>query len=65
MIDWRELSQDFIVAVVLIFFQAFFCFVAWNGWAWEFNLPQFSYWHWVITFTAVRFLFNKTNIKGK
>ena len=41
MTNWRELSQDFIAAVAQILFKALFCFVAWNGWAWEFNLPQF------------------------
>jgi hypothetical protein len=56
MFDWRETSQDFIVAIILIFFGAFLCFLAWNGWAWEFNLPQFSYWHWVATFAAFRYL---------
>lgn len=59
MTNWRELSQDFIAAVAQILFKALFCFVAWNGWAWEFNLPQFSYWHWVVTFMAIRFLISK------
>ena len=51
-----ELITNWIVALWLIFFGAFMCHLAWNGWAWEFNLPQFSYWHWVATFTAIRLI---------
>ena len=52
----REISQDYITAMLVSFFGGLICFLAWNGWAWEFNLPQFSYWHWVATFVAIRLL---------
>lgn len=58
----RETLQNLIVAINLIFFGGFICFLAWNGWAWEFNLPQFSYWHWVATFAAIRYLRGKCKI---
>ena len=43
-------------ALVLTCFGALLCMLAWNGFAWEFNLPQFSYWHWMATFAAIRLL---------
>ena len=52
----REISQDYLTAMLVSFFGGLVCFLAWNGWAWEFNLPQFSYWHWVATFAAIRLL---------
>jgi len=50
----EELITSWIVALWLIFFGALMCHLAWNGWAWEFNLPQFGYWHWVVTILAIR-----------
>lgn len=41
--------------VIVIFLESLLCFLAWNGFAWAFNLPQFSYWHWVATYSAIRF----------
>lgn len=52
----REISQDYLTAMFVSLFGGLICFLAWNGWAWEFNLPQFSYWHWVATFAAIRLL---------
>ena len=51
--------------IVLCLFGGFMCFLAWNGFAWEFNLPQFSFWHWVATYTAIRVLRGNTNLHVK
>lgn len=54
--------------IILCFFGGFMCFLAWNGFAWAFNLPQFSFWHWVATYTAIRVLHGNTKLhveKGK
>lgn len=61
----EELITSWIVALWLIFFGAFMCYLAWNGFAWEFNLPQFGYWHWVATFTAIRLIRGSVSINKK
>lgn len=42
-------------AIIIALFGGLLCFLAWNGFAQAFNLPQFSYWHWVVTYYAIRF----------
>lgn len=54
--DNKNTLTDTLVAIYIVFLGGLLCFLAWNGWAWEFNLPQFSYWHWVATFAAIRFI---------
>ena len=48
-----------------IFLIPLYCMVAWNMWAWEFNLPQTGYWIWFMTHLAIRGLFGKWSIKFK
>ena len=43
-----------IAFMILIFFAPLFCMIAWNIWAWKFNLPQFGYWEWFATCFAIR-----------
>ena len=45
-----------------IFFVPFLCMLAWNRWALGFNLPQFDYWHWVLTVMAIRFAFGRQKL---
>ena len=52
-------------ALFPIFLVPLFCMVAWNMWAWEFNLPQTGYWIWFITHLAIRGLFGKWSINFK
>ena len=51
------------VAIVSLFLAPFLCMTAWNTFAWEFNLPTFSFWHWMLVVLAIRFTLGKTNIK--
>ncbi len=46
-----------------LFIAPLFCLLAWNNFAWEFNLPIFSYWHWMVVVLAIRFTLGKTVIK--
>ena len=64
MTDWSEILRNLITSILLVFFAAFICMLAWNGWASEFNLPQFGFWHWAATFTAIKFLINKPRNYG-
>lgn len=49
-----------ILAVIIVLFLApLFCMIAWNIWAWKFNLPQFGYWEWFITVLAIRAIRSK------
>lgn len=50
----EHLISQCITVIILCFFGGFMCFLAWNGFAWEFNLPKFSFLHWVVTYTAIR-----------
>ena len=59
----KEALATFTVAIVLILLDALFCFWAWNGFACEFNLPTFNFWHWVCTLMAIRALFGVKTIK--
>ena len=52
----KNVISKLIAVIAVDFLGGFLCYIAWNGWAWEFNLPQFSYLHWVATFCAIRFL---------
>ena len=47
---------------VSIFIAPLFCLIAWNTFAWEFNLPTFSYWHWMAVVLAIRFTLGKTKV---
>lgn len=49
--------------IVSIFVAPLFCMIAWNTFAWEFNLPVFSYWHWMAVVLAIRFTLGKTKLK--
>lgn len=46
----------------IVFIIPWWCMIAWNGFAWEFNLPTFSYWHWVVTALAIRGIFTRAII---
>lgn len=50
--------------VFLIFFPPFLVMVAWNSFANGFNLPTFSYWHWLITLFAIRLAVGRIDLKG-
>ena len=52
----KDTIVSLLIALFIILLDALFCFWAWNGFAWEFNLPTFNYWHWVVTLMAVRAL---------
>ena len=52
-------------ALIPIFLVPLFCMVAWNMWAWEFNLPQTGYWIWFMTHLALRGVFGKWSLKLK
>lgn len=61
----KEFVMEWITAITLCFFGGFMCFLAWNGFAWGFNLPQFSFWHWVATYTAIRAIRGTIKKEGK
>ena len=42
---------------IVLFFIPWMCMIAWNNWAYEFNLPLFNYWHWFVTVLALRGVF--------
>ena len=54
--DIKAATTDFLTAIYIILLGGLLCFLSWNGWAWAFNLPRFSYWHWVATYAAIRFI---------
>ena len=53
-----------VVAVILssLFIAPLFCLIAWNTFAGEFNLPTFSYWHWMVVVLAIRFTFGRAKV---
>ena len=60
-----EKSMCVIIALLIVVFIApLFCMIAWNIWAWKFNLPQFGYWEWFATCLAIRFLKAKIGSVG-
>ena len=60
-----EKSMCVIIALLIVVFIApLFCMIAWNIWAWQFNLPQFGYWEWFATCLAIRFLKAKVGSVG-
>ncbi len=60
-----ERSMTIIIAfLILVFLAPLFCMIAWNIWAWKFNLPQFGYWEWFATCLAIRFLKAKIGSVG-
>lgn len=59
----KDILVSLIVSLLMILLDALFCFWAWNGFAWEFNLPTFNFWHWACTLMAVRALFGVKLIK--
>ena len=56
MMDMKETLTNLFAAIYIVLLGGLICFLSWNGWASAFNLPRFSYWHWVATFTAIRFI---------
>jgi len=46
-----------------LFIAPLFCLIAWNSFAGAFNLPTFSFWHWLAVVLAIRFTLGKTNVK--
>jgi len=54
----KKLSKELGTLLAIIFVIPVWCMLAWNSWAWEFNLPQFGYWHWVVTIMAIRTVCN-------
>ena len=50
----KKLMKELGALLAIIFIIPVWCMLAWNSWAWEFNLPQFGYWHWVVTILAIR-----------
>lgn len=57
----KKLLKGFGALLAIIFIIPVWCMLAWNSWAWKFNLPQFGYWHWVVTILAIRTVYN--NVK--
>ena len=53
-----------IAFLIVVFLAPLFCMIAWNIWAWEFNLPQLGYWEWFATCLAIRFLKAKIGSVG-
>ena len=60
----NENLTSIVVALLTCVLGSLLCFLAWNGWAWEFNLPQFSYWHWLATYTAIRGIIGRVKTGG-
>lgn len=50
----KKVLINFLKLLLNIFLHPVWFMLAWNGWAWAFNLPQFGYWHWVVTYTAIK-----------
>lgn len=65
----KKLAKELGTLLAIIFVIPVWCMLAWNSWAWEFNLPQFGYWHWVVTMLAIRTVCgniqHKNNEEGK
>ena len=62
----KDTIASLLAGIIVILIDSLFCFWAWNGFAQEFHLPIFNFWHWVCTLMAVRSLFEiKTINKGK
>lgn len=53
-----------IALLIVVFITPLFCMIAWNIWAWKFNLPQFGYWEWFATCLAIRLLRAKVGSVG-
>lgn len=56
----RDIIISFITALLIFLLDAWFCFMAWQGFASAFNLPMFDFWHWAVTLMAVRALVSKS-----
>ena len=63
--ELKESISSLLASMVVILLDSLFIFWAWNGFAWKFNLPIFSYWHWVVTLMAFRAFFPSNKNKGK
>ena len=48
--------------IASLFIAPLFCMIACNTFAWEFNLPTFTYWHWMAVVLAIRFTLGKTKL---
>ena len=46
----------------IVFIIPSICMRAWNIFAWEFNLPIFTYGQWIIIVLAIRGLFGKIEL---
>lgn len=53
----KEIMITLFKLCIILFIIPLWCMIAWNGFACEFNLPTFSYWHWVVTAIAIRGIF--------
>jgi hypothetical protein len=60
----KTFAATMFALLITIFFMPWMCMLAWNGFAWEFNLPTFGYWHWVATVIAIRSLLGPLKVKN-
>ena len=58
----KEIISTIIKLLAVAFIIPLWCMISWNGFAYEFNLPTFSYWHWVVTAIAIRGIFTRAVI---
>lgn len=58
----KEIMSTVFKMGAIVFIIPLWCMIAWNGFAGEFNLPTFSYWHWVVTALAIRGIFTSAII---
>lgn len=49
-----KLILTIVMILLIVFAIPLFAFLAWNGFAAAFNLPFFSYWHWVAVVLAIK-----------
>ena len=64
MSDTEKAKSVIIALLIVVFITPLFCMIAWNIWAWKFNLPQFGYWEWFATCLAIRLLRAKVGSVG-
>ena len=59
----KEVIRVWIKLLIVAFVIPLWCLIAWNGFALAFNLPTFSYWHWVVTALAIRGVLTRGTIQ--
>lgn len=59
----KSICSAIACAIVTLGLTPLFCVLAWNTFAWEFNLPTFTYWHWMVVILAIRGTLGKTDLK--